>query len=80
MMMTGHERAYVAIFGGIMGAGFILQIFVIPTFGIIGAASVNAGSRIIAQSVISWWTYKNVGIDTSLLNVKGILGLLKAKT
>ncbi|HHB82450.1 MAG TPA: hypothetical protein ENK61_03150 [Devosia sp.] len=77
MMMTGHERAYVAIFGGIMGAGFILQIFVIPAFGIVGAASVNAATRIIAQTVISWWTYKNVGIDTSLLNIKGIVGLLK---
>ncbi len=77
MMMTGHERAYVTIFGGIMGLGMIVQIFVIPTFGLIGAASVNAGSRIIAQSVISWWTYKNVGIDTSLLSAGSLLSLLK---
>ena len=73
MMMTGHERAYVALFGGIMGLGFIAQILVIPVFGMIGAASVNAGSRFIAQSVISWWTWKHVGIDTSLFGIKGIL-------
>ena len=79
MMMTGHERAYVTIFGGIMGAGFLLQLIVIPIFGIVGAASVNAGSRIIAQSFISWWTYKNVGIDTSLLSIRGLSGLIKMR-
>ena len=79
MMMTGHERAYVSIFGGIMGLGFIIQIFVIPQFGLIGAATVNAGSRIIAQTVISWWTYKNVGIDTSLLGLRGLFGLMKER-
>jgi hypothetical protein len=46
---------------------------VIPLFGLVGAALVNATSRIIAQSAISWWTYKNVGIDTSLLGLRGLL-------
>lgn len=73
MMMTGHERAYVAIFGGIMGLGFIAQFFVIPVYGMVGAACVNAGSRVIAQSAISWWTWKHVGIDTSLFGVRGVL-------
>jgi hypothetical protein len=62
-----------------MGLGFIIQIFVIPQFGLIGAATVNAGSRIIAQTVISWWTYKNVGIDTSLLGLGGLFGLMKER-
>jgi O-antigen/teichoic acid export membrane protein len=79
MMMTGHERAYVRIFGAIMAVGFVVQIFVIPEFGLIGAASVNAGSRVIAQTVISWWTYKNVGIDTSLLGLGGLFGLMKER-
>lgn len=73
MMMTGHERDYVRLFGIIMGIGFVVQIVVIPLFGLVGAALVNATSRIIAQSAISWWTYKNVGIDTSLLGLRGLL-------
>ncbi len=73
MMMTGHERAYVRLFGSIMAAGFVLQLVVIPAFGLLGAAIVNATSRIVAQSVIAWWTNKHVGIDTSLLGVGALL-------
>lgn len=66
MMMTGHERDYVRIFGGIMVVGLLAQLFVIPTFGIVAAAVVNAGSRFLAQSAAAWWTRRHVGIDTSL--------------
>jgi len=78
MMMTGHERDYVRIFGTIMGIGFILQLVAIPLFGLLGAAIVNAGSRIIAQTAIAWWTRKNVGIDTSLFGVMGLLDRSRA--
>lgn len=67
MMMTGHERAYVAIFGIIMGLGFIVQILVIPAFGIVGAAAANMGARIIAQLAIALWCRLRIGLDTSLL-------------
>ena len=72
MMMTGHERAYVAIFGIIMGSGFLVQIAVIPIYGIVGAAMANMGARIVAQIAIALWCRFRIGLDTSLLGVFSI--------
>ena len=72
MMMTGHERAYVAIFGIIMGLGFLVQIAVIPAFGIVGAAAANMGARIVAQLAIALWCRLRIGLDTSLLGAFAI--------
>lgn len=72
MMMTGHERAYVAIFGVIMGLGFLAQILVIPAFGIVGAAAANMGARIVAQIAIALWCRFRIGLDTSLLGIFSI--------
>ena len=69
MMMTGRERAYVAIFGSIMVAGMIVAVVVIPVFGIVGAAAVNMGSRAVAQVAIAWWSRRYIGLDTSLLGI-----------
>ncbi|KRA95638.1 hypothetical protein ASD83_18495 [Devosia sp. Root685] len=78
MMMTGHERAYVGIFGTIMGAGFLVQIAVIPIWGIVGAAAVNMGSRILAQIAIALWCRYRIGLDTSLLGALAVQRLKDA--
>ncbi|WP_374622495.1 lipopolysaccharide biosynthesis protein [Devosia sp.] len=67
MMMTGHERDYVRIFGGIMLAGLVVGLVVIPVFGLVGAAAVNAVARAVASSAIALFNRRHVGIDTSLL-------------
>lgn len=67
MMMTGRERDYVRIFGGVMVAGMALQLIVIPIWGPLGAALVNMGSRIVAQLAIAWWSRRHIGLDTSLI-------------
>ncbi|RUT29338.1 lipopolysaccharide biosynthesis protein [Arsenicitalea aurantiaca] len=67
MMMTGHERAYVRIFGGLMGLGMLAQLALIPLFGIVGAAAANMGARIVAQTAIALWSRRHIGLDTSLL-------------
>ncbi len=72
MMMTGHERAYVAIFGSVMAVGFLATVLVIPVFGIVGAAAVNMTSRIIAQVAIALWCRYRIGLDTSLIGVFAI--------
>lgn len=72
MMMTGHERAYVRIFGGIMLLGLVVEIAVIPFWGLIGAAAVNAGSRAVATLTIAWWNRRHIGIDTSLFGAFAI--------
>ena len=72
MMMTGHERAYVAIFGTIMGIGFLLQILVIPAWGLVGAAALNMMSRVVAQLGIALWCRYRIGLDTSLVGLFAI--------
>lgn len=76
MMMTGHERDYVRIFGAIMVVGLLAQLIIIPLFGVLAAAIVNTLARIVAQTAIAVWTRKHVGIDTSLL---GIFDLMQKK-
>lgn len=74
LMMTGHERAYVRLFGAIMVAGLLAALAVIPFWGILGAAAVNAGARAVAQVAISVFAIRRIGIDPSLF---GIIGLLR---
>lgn len=72
MMMTGHERDYVRIFGLVMVVGLVIEVASIPMFGLIGAALVNTGARIVAQVAIAWWCRKHIGLDPSLF---GLLAL-----
>lgn len=74
MNMTGHERQYVQIFGTIIGIGLLVQIIVIPFYGVLAAACVNAGTRIIAQIAIAVWTRRHVGIDPTLLGIFRLVG------
>ncbi len=67
MMMTGHERQYVGIFGAVIVAGMIIQIPVIMAYGVIGAAVVNTIARIVAQLAIAWYSHRKIGLDTTLL-------------
>lgn len=72
MMMTGHERAYVVIFGSITLVGIAVQFAIIPVFGIVGAAAANMVSRVLAQIAIALWCRYRIGLDTSLLGIFAI--------
>lgn len=67
LMMTGHERQYVLIFGSIVVAGMLAQLLVIPVFGLVGAAITNMVARIAAQLAIAWFANRRIGLDTTLL-------------
>jgi O-antigen/teichoic acid export membrane protein len=67
MMMTGHERQYVRIFGSIVVAGMLAQLVVIPIYGLLGAAIMNMISRVAAQLAIAWFANRRIGLDTTLL-------------
>jgi O-antigen/teichoic acid export membrane protein len=69
MMMTGHERGYVAAYGLITLAGLVLQALVLPTYGLIGAAMAGVGARIIGHLVIGIWCITRVGIDPTLMGL-----------
>jgi O-antigen/teichoic acid export membrane protein len=67
MMMTGHEREYVRIFGAVIVLGMIVQIPVIMAWGALGAAIVNTIARIAAQLAIAIYSRRRIGLDTTLL-------------
>ncbi|MGN6683760.1 MAG: lipopolysaccharide biosynthesis protein [Devosia sp.] len=67
MMMTGHERAYVRIFGAVIVSGMLVQVPVILAWGALGAAIVNTLARIAAQLAIAWYSHRRIGLDTTLL-------------
>jgi O-antigen/teichoic acid export membrane protein len=67
LMMTGHERAYVRIFGSIVVTGMVVQAAVIPVWGLMGAAIINMLARIAAQLAIAWFANRRIGLDTTLL-------------
>jgi len=67
MMMTGHERAYVYLFGAVIVAGMIVQVPVIMAWGAVGAAVVNTLARIGAQLAIAIYSRRRIGLDTTLL-------------
>ncbi|NOZ33358.1 MAG: oligosaccharide flippase family protein [Alphaproteobacteria bacterium] len=69
MVMTGHERRYVTIIAyvNLMAlAGFVI---VIPIYGMLGAAVVNATGRMVVNIAISLWARRYVGIDPSLFGI-----------
>lgn len=67
LMMTGHERDYVRIFGLIVVVSFIVQLVAIPLFGLVGAAAVTMSARILAQTAIAWFAWRRIGLETTLL-------------
>jgi O-antigen/teichoic acid export membrane protein len=72
MVMTGHERRYVTIIAYVNLLALAGFVIVIPLYGILGAALVNASARAVINVAISVWARRHVGIDPSLF---GILAL-----
>ncbi len=72
MVMTGHEKPYVAIFGSIMLASFIVMIIIIPIYGIIGAAIINMIARTISQTAIAIYAQRIIGLNTSIWGFGGV--------
>ncbi len=69
MMMTGHERDYVRLFGLIVIVGLIVEIAVIPSGGIVAAAAVNGLARAVAQVALTIRCRRTIGIDPSLFGL-----------
>jgi O-antigen/teichoic acid export membrane protein len=69
MMMTGHERDYVRLFGLIVTIGLVVEIAVIPWGGIVAAAAVNGLARAVAQVALTLRCRRSIGIDPSLFGL-----------
>jgi hypothetical protein len=51
----------------VLGAGFLLQFAVVPAFGLVGAALVTSGARVVSQLAIAWWCIARIGLDPTIL-------------
>lgn len=69
LMMTGHERRYAAIFGAATLLSILAQLAVLPVFGLMGVAVVNAASRLLAYGVLATWCITRVGLDPTIFGV-----------
>jgi O-antigen/teichoic acid export membrane protein len=69
LMMTGHERSFVLLFGAATVTGVIVTIIVVPFFGLIGAATVNTIARSISRVAISIWCVRRTGVDPTILGI-----------
>lgn len=77
LMMTGHERETATIMMAIAVLNIVLNLLLIPSYGISGAASATATS-IVLQNVSLWaCTRRKLDIDTSPL---GLLNFRRTKT
>lgn len=69
MMMTGHERSFVLLFGAATIAGAAVTVAAVPVFGLISAATVNAVARAVSRIAISIWCVKRTGVDPTIFGV-----------
>jgi len=66
MMMTGHERSFVLLFGTATIVGMLATVAVVPFFGLIGAATANAVARAASRVAISIWCVQRTGVDPTI--------------
>lgn len=70
LVMTGQERP--AVTGSAVGAGLyvILNLLLIPSWGMIGAALATTLSMITWTMLLNWFAWKRIRIDTTVLGRK----------
>lgn len=74
MVMTGHERQYVTITAIANAVAVVLFVAMIPLFGVLAAAVINAAARAASNVAISVWARRHVGIDPSLFGIERLAG------
>ncbi len=75
MMMTGHERGFVLLFGAATIVGLVVAVAAIPAYGLIGAATANTVSRAVSRTAIAWWCVRQTSVDPTIF---GALRLFRA--
>lgn len=69
MMTTGHERTYVYALGAITLVGFVVQVLVLPFYGMIGLALVNMITRLVSQAFMAIWCIVYIKIDPTIFGI-----------
>lgn len=67
LIMTGYDRRAAVGVGIGAGLNIALNAFLIPAFGIEGAAIATATSTVVWNSLLAFWVYKKLGIYPTAL-------------
>jgi O-antigen/teichoic acid export membrane protein len=69
LMMTRYERAAAIITAIAVGVNIVLNLILIPLWGIIGAAVAMLGAQITRNCIMSALTWRRLGIDSTILGL-----------
>ncbi|MBX3436600.1 MAG: oligosaccharide flippase family protein [Planctomycetaceae bacterium] len=70
MMMTGHQWDCIKVYGVVTVLGLALGWFVIPAYGVLGAALIAALGRMAAAWALVWYAYQRHGLWSIALPVR----------
>jgi O-antigen/teichoic acid export membrane protein len=69
LMMTRYERATAVITAVAVGVNIVLNLILIPLWGITGAAVAMLGAQIARNALMSTLTWRRLGIDSTILGL-----------
>jgi len=69
LMMTGHERGYALLFTATILIAIVVQIAVLPAYGLMGVAVVNSTARLVAYGLMSFLCIRRVGLDPTIFGI-----------
>lgn len=71
LTMSGNERICVWIFGGALATNILLNIILIPAYGLTGAAIATAAAVFVEATFLTITVYKRLGILMLILPIRG---------
>ena len=69
LSMTGYQRIAAVTFASVVVINFMLNLFLIPKFGIEGAAFASIISLVIAKLILSSYTRSKAGLRVTVFGV-----------
>jgi O-antigen/teichoic acid export membrane protein len=68
MQMTGHQNQCAMVFGSCAGMNVVLNIILIPTLGVLGAAIATAFTRSLWNIWLHQLVVKYIGVQPSIVS------------
>jgi len=72
--MTGHERDTAAGMGVAVALNLALNLALIPSWGILGAATATAFSMAVWNGLLWWRVWRKLGINSLAFPIPGVTG------
>ena len=64
--MTGHQKVAAIVYGGIAGLNIVLNVILIPTFGIVGGAVATAIAIASLNLILVWFVSRRLKINATI--------------